>query len=604
MRMLPITACIALFAAACSNTVDGRGPRDQVSSTTSGGNGPSNGLGGAGAVGTGGAGGPLGTGGALVGSGGGTPITQGPPATFMCPPAQPAGAPPQRRLWRLSPAEFSNTVGDFLGGRRAAGSPVAPMPANLVNPLIPAPAHFSTDSGYQTVTPDEFTQASNVTRDVADQLVQSLKGSSCWGTDQSEACVRTVVGERGSILFRRPVTDVELTQYAAAFADAKLELSADESLSTVLQGMLLAPQFLFKPEIGSAPAANVVSLTPYEIATHLAYSITSSSPDQELWAAAQAGLTPEQIKTQVLRLMSSPEAHGARNFVTEYFELRKLLDVQKQLETDTQGMPCPYDRKGIIAQAEALVGDVYATNSKSAFFETLFSTETVFADCGSGGIFGVTGAPAVGSAPAKFTAPANQRAGFLTHPAWLGLKGTREETKPMKRGEFIFEEVFCTDIPAVDLNAVPKLPDDPNLTLREKFVSHVGLGCSGCHSLIDPMGLSLETYDAVGAYRATTTPVNKTIDASGVFFNDAAFGDLANVAFKDGVEMSKKLSTSNTVKECVMRNSFRYYMGRRDTVYDSCSLTNSKTAYDMTAGSYVEFVSTLATSDSFMLRSF
>lgn len=579
MRSLPITACIALGVVACSS--EPSAPSQGTPTERAGG---ASGMGG------------------TPGSGG---VTLS-PAIFQCPPAQDPGVPPPRRLWRLSPSEFSNTVGEFLKGRRAPSSPIQPMPPTLVNPLIPGPSHFRTSAGFQSVSNDEFTQAYGVALEVADQLVQTLKATSCWRTDPSEGCLKTLVQERGAILFRRPVTVDELTQYTGVYASAKLELSADESLSTVLQSMLLAPQFLFKPEIGAEPLGNVVALTPYEVATQLAYAITGASPDQELWDRAVLGAlnSPEQIQAQVVRLMASSEAHGARNFVTEYFELRKLLEVQKQLETDTQGMPCPYDRKSIVAQAEALVSDVYASNSTSGFFETLFTSPTVFADCGSEAIFGVTGAPAFGAVPAKFNAPLGQRAGFLTHPAWLGLKAARDETKPMKRGEFIYEEVFCTDIPPVDLNAVPILPNDPNLTMRERFVSHVGLGCSGCHKFIDPTGLALESYDVVGAYRATETPQNKPIDSSGTFPSDASLGDLANIHFTDAVDMSTKLGASNTVKECVMRNAFRYYMGRKETAFDSCSLTSAKEAYDRQAGSYVEFVAKLATSESFMKRSF
>ena len=590
MRFLLTTASCAVLAAACSSNVSGPGRGKTVASTS---------IPGAGGSASGGSvsGGSV-SGGSVSGGSGNVGNA------FSCETASGA-APGPRRLWRLSPSEFSSTVGDFVQGRRAPGAPSAGLPGNLVNPLIPTQSLYSTDSGFQTVTKDEFGQAYGVTLEVANQLVQTLKVGSCWATDQSEACVKTLVQERGSILLRRPLSDEEATKYTKAFTDARTELDADTALSTALQTILLTPYFLFKPEIGGPAVAGVVTLTPHEVGTQLSYSITGSPPDQLLWDAAGRGelVTPGQISTQVVRLMGSPDAHGSRNFVTEYFQLRHLLDVQKQLEVDTRTSPCPYDRSRMVAQAEALVAEVYTTSSTNRFFEALFTTSAVVADCGSESIFGVSGAPPVTAAPTKFTAPAGQRAGFLTHPAWLGLKAAREDTKPMKRGEFIYEEVFCQNIPPVNLNAVPVLPETTELTMREKFAMHTGVDCVGCHSILDPPGFAFENYDVVGAYRTTASSLNKPIDATGTLSMDPAFGDVAGLSFTNGVDFSVKLGASTTVQECVMKNGFRYYMGRKEIAADSCSLSNAKAAYQP-AGSYVDFVASLAGSDSFLKRSF
>lgn len=122
-----------------------------------------------------------------------------------------------------------------------------------------------------------------------------------------------------------------------------------------------------------------------------------------------------------------------------------------------------------------------------------------------------------------------------------------------------------------------------------------------CHALMDQAGLAFEKYDTVGAYRtmAPTMPTAKVIDASGALVGV----DDASVAFKDAVDLSTQLSGTNRVQECVMRNGFRYFLGRTETAADQCSLKAAKDAY-APAGSYVEFVSSLATSPSFLKRSF
>ncbi len=607
---LVVPACLALATGACSANVGGNShSRTGVAGVTGGTKDTtSNGAGGTGNAGTG----------SVVGSGSGngtggvSASGPGPLAALGCPTPAPEAATP-RRLWRLNPREYAGSVGTLLSGRRQAAQPMPGLPVGIVNPLQPPSARYSTDSGAVTVSDAEFGFVLSVAGEIATQLVQSVKVGTCWATESAafDACASTLVQEKGSILFRRPLAAEEVVYYVALAKRGVAELGSDGALAVAFQSLLLAPQFLFKPEIGAAtPTASVYRLTPHEVGSFLAYSLTAGPPDTELWDAAQRGelTTPEQIKTQTARIMGTEAAYGARNFVTEYFKLGAIQGVAKTADMILAGesTACHYNKNRLVLQAEASVGDVYASNANSGFINALFTTPNVFVDCSSELLLGLTGAPPDTGGPVKMAAPAGQRAGFLTSPTWLGALATRDDTKPVRRGLFVNKDVLCTDVPTTVPDGVPPLGDTTTLTMRERLAVHAqaNSSCKVCHDLLDAPGLAFENYDTVGAYR--TTHNGKPVDAGGTLLDLGGVPldvDGAKLTFTNAVDFSNKIAGTSRVQECVLRNGFRYFLGRTETTTDACSLTHAVEAYKP-AGSYVEFVGALASSDSFLNRRF
>jgi len=617
MRIFLFTCCIALTAGACTSTVSSDRKPNGTGSMAANPNGMGSGatgasLGGSGSVNTGAGGAGQGVTGA-GGSGSGVAGNPDTPAVFTCP-ATVADKPPVRRLWRLTPAQFMNTQAAVLSSTRRAGtSPLPAVPAGE-SPLLPVDsnARYTTLSDNVTVAAPEFSKLLIFAQTHADQLVLGAKAG-CWANSSSgpglDACLTTLIQDKGTILFRRPLAADEIAYYADIVKNDQTANGAmvgpDGALSLAFQAMILAPHSLFQPEIGADVTPGVSRLTPYEVASSLSYALTASPPDAELWdAAANGQLTMrDQIKAQVTRLTAGPVASGTRGFVTEYFELRRLLGVPKTADIGSTG--CQYQRSQVVRQAEALVNDVVTNNSATGFFATLFTTPTQFYSCSTEGVLGLTGGPMADQAPAKGMAPAGQRAGFLTSPALMGALASRDATMAIRRGKFINTEVLCRGVPDVDLAAIPML-DSTGLTQRERFAAHIGAGadsCAGCHSILDDAGLAFENYDTLGAYRTmdqVTPEMAKPIDAHGTL---SGVGD-ADGPFQNAIELTTRFSTSATVEQCVMRNGFRYFMGRQEFGYDSCALTNAQKAYKESGGSYVEFIATLLTSESFMNRSY
>ncbi len=548
---------------------------------------------------------------------------------FSAPSCDPVTSTPYpRRLARLTPEQYGNTISDLVSGRRAGNDPLRPtcpgefnfadqgptcLPQNVSVPLQDATKgiyRYSTTAGTTSVNDYEFRLGMSSTETTSKALVVAIKSGTCWATDSAgagfEACVDTLVKDKGSLLFRRPLDEAEVAKYAGMAKTNAAMLGKEEALALAFQAMLIAPQFVFQPEIGVdvAVTPGVSKLTPYELASSLAYTLTSHPPDAELWAAAATGAltAPDQIKAQVVRMLATPAGKGARNFVMEYFDLRHLLDVRK---AGDKFSGCEYQKMRVVNEAQKVVDDLWSTNSTTGFLKSLLTSNIEYSDCATAAVYGAMGITATADpdppTPQKILAPATERSGFLTHPAFLAGYGNLDDTLAVRRGRFVNERLLCRDVPPIPLGSVPMIPPAENRTMRERLVLHsTSPGCAACHSLMDPIGLALEVYDTYGAYRTTMAESNKPIDATGSI---SGAGD-ADGAFNGGVEMSQLFSNSKTVETCFLRNGFRYMLGRQEDEYDQCSVANAQKAYVDGGGSFVDYITALYTSDSFLNRSF
>ncbi len=520
-------------------------------------------------------------------------------AEFTCA-KQDLPTPPPRRLRRLTPSQYANTTTVFLDGSPAAdGSKPKPVEGVTI-PLEPAGGdhRFKTYSADHSLTNFEFARLLPASSQIATRLVTSLGTNSCWSSAMSggaaDACLETLIKQRGAILFRRPLKSEEVALYTGLAKSNAGMFGRDEALGIAFESMLMAPQFLFIAELGEPMQGSqgVAQLTPFETAAALAYTLTEAPADESLWAAAEAGklATADEIKAQVLRILATPAASAGREFISEYFRLGRVLQVNKSLEEK-----CEYGKARIMQDALMVVDDVYATHGRKDFLKTLLTTSVGFAGCDSYKIYGLSAEP---QEDTRLTLPAQQRSGLLTHPAFLAGTSTFEQTLPVKRGRFINESILCQEIPEVPLDVVAKL-DKPELTMREQLEVHVGNPrCAGCHTLLDPPGLALENYDAFGRYR--TSQHGKTLDGSGVLTGT----EDVDGPFTNAIDMTQKLARSVTVEKCFVRHGFRYFMGRPEDAFDSCALQTAVNAYQAGEGDFFELVAALFTSESFLKRSF
>jgi hypothetical protein len=125
------------------------------------------------------------------------------------------------------------------------------------------------------------------------------------------------------------------------------------------------------------------------------------------------------------------------------------------------------------------------------------------------------------------------------------------------------------------------------------MAQHAVAPCSGCHQLMDPIGFGFENYDAIGTYRTTESGV--PVDASGEL-RDAQD---ASGPFVGAISLSERLAKSRIVRECVVRQWFRFGHGREETADDACALETIQTRFMDSGGDMRELLIAIAQADSF-----
>lgn len=196
------------------------------------------------------------------------------------------------------------------------------------------------------------------------------------------------------------------------------------------------------------------------------------------------------------------------------------------------------------------------------------------------------------------TAPAGQRLGLLTHPAWLVSQSDAMDNHAIHRGIWIRERLLGGGIPDVPITVDAQLPDEPHNTLRERMRVTREKYCWTCHQKMDPLGLPFEMYNHAGLFR--TTELDKPVNTTGEIIGS---GDpKLDGPVSNALEMIKKLANSERVEQVFVRHAFRFWMGRNETLNDAPVLQAAHRAYRASGGSMKALITSLLTSDAFLYR--
>ncbi len=211
------------------------------------------------------------------------------------------------------------------------------------------------------------------------------------------------------------------------------------------------------------------------------------------------------------------------------------------------------------------------------------------------------------------------RKGILTHPAWLVAFSANTASDPIRRGRWIREKLLAGVVPDVPITVDAKVPDDAPKTLRERVHSVTqSAACVKCHSRMNDLGYPLEQFDDFGRFR-TVEPLEhpdnllkpskgneadvyktKLIDPTGVL---SGTGDAKlDGPVKDSFDLIDRLAKSDRVRQSIIRNAFRFFLGRNELPSDSRTLIAADQAYLKSGGSFNAVVVALLTSDSFIDR--
>ena len=199
--------------------------------------------------------------------------------------------------------------------------------------------------------------------------------------------------------------------------------------------------------------------------------------------------------------------------------------------------------------------------------------------------------------------PEDERAGVLTHPAFLASHGGNFENDPslVHRGKWVRENMLCGSVPDIPITVEAALDSETrDQSVRKRMTEQVDSReyCWTCHAKMNPLGYPFEIYNHAGFVRKEDH--GNPPDGSATLVQMPADGLEGPVG--DAVEMSEKFAESPYVKRCFIRQTFRYFMGREERQRDACTLSQMERAYDESGGSFAALLAALFKSDSFQYR--
>ncbi len=406
-------------------------------------------------------------------------------------------------LRRLGRFEFDRSVHDLLGIDYDSS---ALFPADLV-------AHGVDDLGDVMALPpmlfEKYVEASHelVTRLFADEARRAalLEPAFARGGVLDGEAARAIVAPLMERAFRRPIDVPELESrlelFRAQQGDGSSSLAA---LGAVLRSILLAPDFLFRPEIGDPTREQdgVRPLTDFELATRLSFFLTSSLPDRELFECARSGRLRdlEVLLAQTRRLLAAPGARTlADHFAATWLGFGAIRDVAVDIRRFGRFFAGGL-RESLYEQPARVFAAMVAEDRSVV---ELLDSDSTLLDAPLAALYDLP-APD-GGGWQRVVLPDQRRGGLLGMGAILTLTSYPLRTSPVLRGKWILETLLDQPPPPPPAN-VPALPKDDRqgdaLTLRQRLEQHrADPACAACHATMDALGFALENFDAIGAWR-------------------------------------------------------------------------------------------------------
>ena len=387
-----------------------------------------------------------------------------------------------------------------------------------------------------------------------------------------EACAKTFIAEFGRRAYRRSLTDADKADLLAQFQLGKANGKGfNDGIALVVQTALLSSYFLFHvPALVDQPSGSVVDVVDWEMASRLSYFLWGTMPDDELFAAAEAGKlrTADEIQTQAARLLADPRAKDAvSSFLEQTFEPSKVAAVNRD--------PIAYPEfNASVANAladsyRAFLDGAYASGTFDAFFRS----SKLYVNAELAALYGIAGV--TGTSLVAVDAPASERLGILTQPGFLTLKGKFDRSDPIHRGVYIVKNLLCRVLPDPPPNALSQMPDPtlPQDTTRQQVVAKTAAAaCQGCHGLINPLGFGLESFDAIGRFRTqepTPSAGPLPVDASGSTTFDGA---AQATSWATPIELANALAASHEARRCFAQNMYRFAHRRPASAADDAEI--------------------------------
>ncbi len=489
------------------------------------------------------------------------------------------GPAPLRRMTAL---QYRNTIADLFGGAVQPGADFPPTTIGL---------GYTNDPANNVVSELAAEKIMLAAEDAGAQLVETFATTTgCTPTD--DACARTWTEALARRAFRRPLDAAETDLLAALWDEARAEGDAATTTGRVITAALQMPQFLYLVDEGEPvpDRPGLLALSDHSIASRLSYLLWDSTPDDALLAAAEAGElhTPAQIETHALRLLDDPRAEPAvTRFYAEWLRTATLAADDK----DSDAFPSFDDAMltSMRAELQRLVRRLHFEAGGS--LTDLMTTTETDVDARLAELYGV-------SAPDGWTRvdlSDQQRAGVLTLPLVLAAASGPHTTRPIGRGLLVRNQFLCETMPPPPPAAMGEVEFPPGATEREKAALLLeDPACRSCHVMLNPVGLGLEHYDAIGAYREEVD--GAPVDASGELVGHE------NGAFEGAPQLAERLLATGKLDHCLAQQLVQYGFGKLVDDRDECAIDALTTTFADANHDLQSLLLAFVTSDAFRFR--
>jgi hypothetical protein len=379
-------------------------------------------------------------------------------------------------------------------------------------------------------------------------------------------CARRIVAQLAGQAYRRAASNEDVESLMQFYADGRKGKDFEAGLKSVVQAILASPHFLFRLEeipAGVRPGQNY-RVTDLDLASRLSYFVWGSSPDAELLKAAAANTlhTPAVLDKQVRRMLADPKGEAmSTRFASQWL---RLQDVEK-IHPDALLFPSfDHELAESYKRETELLFESIVREDRNIL--DLFTADYTFVNERIAKVYRIPNI--TGEAFQRVTLADENRRGILGHGSILMLTSVADRTSPVQRGKWIMETLLGSPPPPAPQDPAPPPLEETKsatatgkpLSTRERMEEHrKNPACTSCHRVIDPLGLALENFDVVGAWRIKDNGV--AVDTAATLYDGTELNGPASLR-------QALVNKSDTVIRTFTDNLMAYAIGRRVEYYD------------------------------------
>jgi mono/diheme cytochrome c family protein len=352
---------------------------------------------------------------------------------------------------------------------------------------------------------------------------------------QEDACARRILSTLTRQAFRRPATPADLGTLMEFYSSGRRAGTFDDGIEKALRRLLADPEFVYRREVAPAnvPAGGTYRISDLALASRLSFFLWSSIPDDELLTLAAQGRLrePAVLERQVRRMVADSKSTALiENFAGQWLNLRSLDTIAPN--------PSVYPdfddnlRDGFRREVE-LFFDSIIHEDRSVL--DLLTADYTFVDERLALHYGIPNVYGSRFRRVNLGADLEARRGLLGKGALMSVTSQATRTSPVTRGKWFLQTFLGVSPPDPPPNVPAVKPPQQDMagnakepTMRERMrMHHVNPVCSSCHSVFEPIGLALENFDGIGAWRLKDE--GQPIDAAGVLVDGTKIDGVASL---------------------------------------------------------------------------